>query len=59
MARTSASSKWQARALAAEAERDEIKDKYDVLLDRLMTGLADALIDGGYVPQKESTNDAS
>lgn len=54
MTKLSASSKWQTRALAAEAERDEIQNKYDVLLDRLMAGLAGALVDGGYVPQKEN-----
>lgn len=57
MSRTSATAKWQQRALAAEAERDEIQEKHDVLLDRLMAGLADVLIDGGYVPQRKDKTD--
>lgn len=57
MGRTSASSRWQQRALAAEAERDAIQQKHDVLLDRLMVGLADALINGGYVPRREDMTD--
>lgn len=52
MPKTSATAKWQARALAAEAERDAITDKHNALLDRLMTGLVDALHDAGYVTER-------
>ncbi|WP_181435349.1 hypothetical protein [Curtobacterium sp. MCBD17_013] len=55
MSRTSASTKWRDRAVAAEADRDEWERKYNTLLGRLVEGLAGALEDGGYIGSGEES----